>query len=340
MPPLLKMIGKRLLSALVLLWGVTVVTFLLVNVVPGDAAAANLSQQAYDDPEIRAAFEAKWGLDQPIWVQYVRYLGNILQGDLGTSQQTHRPVAEDLGQYVPATIEIALPAMALAIVIAVGLGMLAAMRKNRPTDTGIRSAALVGLSTPPFWLALVALYVFFYLLGWVPNGGRLSNIYDPPPAVTGMYTVDAAIAGQWDVFGDALWHLVLPVGILTALTVSGLLRFVRSAMIEVLDAEYIRSAIAKGLPRRIITWRHVFRAGLLPVLTVSGLMLASLLGGAVLVEQVLSWPGLGQYAYKSAISLDLQAILGVTLFIAVVYTLINLLVDVLYSVIDPRIGAK
>lgn len=340
MPPTLKMIAKRLLSAVVLLWGVTIVTFLLVSVVPGDPAAANLSQQAYDDPTIRAAFEAKWGLDQPIWVQYGHYLWNILHGDLGTSQQTHRPVTQDLQQYVPATIEIALPAMVLAIIIAVGLGMLAAMRKNRATDTGIRAAALVGLSTPPFWLALVALYVFFYLLGWVPNGGRLSNDFDPPPTVTGMYTVDAALSGQWDVFGDALWHLALPVAILTALAISGLLRFVRSAMIEVLDADYIRAAVAKGLPSRIITWRHVFRAGLLPVLTVSGLMLASLLGGAVLVEQVLSWPGLGQYAYKSAIGLDLPAILGVTLFIAVVYTLINLVVDVLYTVIDPRIGAK
>ncbi|WP_223692940.1 ABC transporter permease [Leifsonia poae] len=340
MPPLLKMIVKRLLSALVLLWGVTVVTFLLVAVVPGDPAAANLSQQAYDDPKIRAAFDAKWGLDQPLIVRYFTYLGNILHGDLGTSQQTHRPVTQDLAQFVPATVEIALPAMILAILIAVFLGMLAASNKNRPVDTGIRSFSLVGLSTPPFWLALVALYVFFYLLGWVPNGGRLSNSFDPPPTVTGMYTVDAALAGQWDVFGDALWHLVLPVGILTALAVSGLLRFVRSAMIEVLDAEYIRAAIAKGLPRRIVIWRHVFRAGLLPVLTVSGLMFASLLGGAVLVEQVLSWPGLGQYAYKSAISLDLQAILGVTLFIAVVYTAINLIVDVLYSIIDPRIGAK
>lgn len=340
MPALLQMIGRRLISAIILLWGVTVVTFALMTIVPGDPAAANLSQQAYDDPELRAAFERKWGLDQPIWVQYGRYIANLFQGDLGVSQQTHRPITEDLAQYIPATLEVALPAMILAIVIAVALGMIAAARKGSAVDGGIRGLSLVGLSTPPFWLALVALYVFFYALGVVPNGGRLGNEYDPPPTVTGMYTLDAAFAGQWDVFADAVWHLVLPVGILTALTVSGLLRFVRSAMIEVLDAEYIRAARAKGLPARTIIWRHVFKAGLLPVLTVTGLMFASLLGGAVLVEQVLSWPGLGQYAYKSALSLDLQAILGVTLFIAVVYTLINLLVDVLYTIVDPRIGAK
>lgn len=340
MPQLAKTIAKRLLTALLLLWSVTIVTFLLVSVVPGDPAAANLSQQAYDDPEIRAAFEQKWGLDQPLIVQYGHYIWNLLHGDLGVSQQTHRPVMEDLAQYIPATIEIAIPAMVIAIIVAVALGILSAVRKGSATDNTIRVASLTGLSTPPFWLALVALYVFFFMLGWVPNGGRLSNIYDPPPTVTGFYTFDALAAGQIDVFWDAVWHLVLPVGILAVLTISGLLRFVRSSMLEVLGSDYVRAAVAKGLPRSVVTWRHIFKAGLLPVLTVSGLTMASLLGGAVLVEQVLSWPGLGQYAYKSALSLDLQAILGVTLFVAVVYTLINLLVDVLYTVIDPRIGAK
>ncbi|MEV8253376.1 ABC transporter permease [Rhodoglobus sp. NPDC076762] len=340
MPLLLKTIVKRLLTTVALLWGVTVVTFLLVSVVPGDPAAANLSQQAYDDPEIREAFRQKWGLDQPLIVQYGQYLWNILHGDLGVSQQTNRPVLEDLARYIPATIEIAIPAMAIAIVVAVALGILSAMRKGSALDNGIRVLSLTGLSTPPFWLALVALYVFFYIFGWVPNGGRLSNIYDPPPTITGMYTIDALAAGQVAVFWDAVWHLALPVGILAVLTISGLLRFVRSSMLEVLDSDYIRAAVAKGLPRRIITWRHVFKAGLLPVLTVSALTMASLMGGAVLVEQVLSWPGLGQYAYKSALGLDLQAILGVTLFVAIVYTGINLIVDVLYTVIDPRIGAK
>lgn len=332
------MVAKRLGSALILLWGITVVTFLLVSVVPGDPAAANLSPQAYDDPEIREAFRQKWGLDRPLIVQYGTYLLNILQGDLGVSQQTNRPVLQDLQQYIPATFEIAIPAMLIAVIIAVALGMFSALRKGGAADNGIRVFSLAGLSTPPFWLALLALYFFFYVLGWVPSGGRLSNMYDPPPSVTGMYTVDALLAGQWDVYLDALWHLVLPVAILALLTISALLRFVRSAMLEVLESEFVRSAVAKGLPRRTIVWRHLFRAGLLPILTVTGLMFASLLGGAVLVERILSWPGLGNYAYQSALALDLQAILGVTLFIAVVYTVINLLVDVLAGIIDPRIG--
>jgi peptide/nickel transport system permease protein len=271
-------------------------------------------------------------------VQYGTYLLNILQGDLGVSQQTNRPVLQDLQQYIPATFEIAIPAMLIAVIIAVALGMFSALRKGGAADNGIRVFSLAGLSTPPFWLALLALYFFFYVLGWVPSGGRLSNMYDPPPSVTGMYTVDALLAGQWDVYLDALWHLVLPVAILALLTISALLRFVRSAMLEVLESEFVRSAVAKGLPRRTIVWRHLFRAGLLPILTVTGLMFASLLGGAVLVERILSWPGLGNYAYQSALALDLQAILGVTLFIAVVYTVINLLVDVLAGIIDPRIG--
>lgn len=332
------MIAKRLGSALILLWGITVITFLLVSVVPGDPAAANLSPQAYDDPEIREAFRQKWGLDQPLIVQYGTYLVNILRGDLGVSQQTNRPVLADLQQYIPATFEIAIPAMIIAVVVALGLGVFSALRKGSAADNGIRVFSLAGLSTPPFWLALLALYLFFYVLGWLPSGGRLSNDFDPPPSVTGMYSVDALLAGQFDVYADAIWHLVLPVGILALLTISALLRFVRSAMLEVLDADFVRSAVAKGLPRRTIVWRHLLRAGLLPILTVTGLMFASLLGGAVLVEQVISWPGLGNYAYRSALSLDLQSILGVTLFIAIVYTVINLVVDVLAGIIDPRIG--
>lgn len=337
-PPLLSMILKRLGSALILLWGITVITFVLLAVVPGDPAAANLSPQAYDDPEIREAFQRKWGLDKPLIVQYGVYIANIFRGDLGISQQTNRPVLQDLQQYIPATFEIAIPAMLIAVIVAVSLGIFSALRKSSAADNGIRLFSLAGLSTPPFWLALLALYLFFYVLGWLPSGGRLSNTYDPPPSVTGMYTIDAMLAGQWNVYWDAVWHLVLPVMILALLTISALLRFVRSAMLEVLESEFVRSAVAKGMPRRTIIWRHLFRAGLLPILTVTGLMFASLLGGAVLVEQILSWPGLGQYAYKSALSLDLQAILGVTLFIAIVYTVINLIVDVLAGIIDPRVG--
>ncbi|MEV2237205.1 ABC transporter permease [Micromonospora sp. NPDC049891] len=335
--PLLAFLAKRLAITAGLLLGVTVVTFGLVNVVPGDPVTANLSDQALNDPATVAAFREKWGLDQPLWQQYLHYLGNLFRGDLGISQQTGRAVLDDLVRYVPATMELAIPTMVLALLIGTGVGMLAAVRNGRLTDQFVRVGALLGLSTPPFWLSLVVLYVFFYQLGLAPSGGRLSTGFSPPPTVTGMYTVDAALAGQWDVAWDAAQHLTLPVLVLTSLTVALLVRFVRSAMLEVLQQDYIRAAYAKGLPTRVVLRRHLLRAGLVPVVTVSGLAFASLLSGTVLVESIFGWPGVGQYAYRSATALDLPSILGVSLFVALVYTLVNLTVDLLYGLIDPRI---
>ncbi|HET8589137.1 MAG TPA: ABC transporter permease [Nakamurella sp.] len=334
---LARFIGRKVLITLGLLLGVTVVTFLLVQLVPGDPTTTNLSETAQKDPTIVAAFRAKWGLDKPLIVQYFTYLGNLVHGDLGVSQSTGDSVLSDLGKYVPATLELAIPAMLLSLVISVAVGLWAAVRKDRATDHGIRAGALLGLSTPSFWLAIVVLYVFFYLLGIAPNGGRLSAKYAPPTHITGLYTVDALLTGRPVVFWDAVWHLALPVLVLTCLTVSALIRFVRSAMLEVLDQDYIKAATAKGLPRRVVLRRHVLRAGLVQVVTVSGLAFASLLSGTVLIEQIYSWPGVGQYAYRAAVNLDLPAIMGVGLFVALVYTLVNLLVDVLYGVIDPRI---
>jgi peptide/nickel transport system permease protein len=328
---------RKLLITVGLLLGVTIVTFLLVQLVPGDPTTTNLSETAQKDPAIVAAYRAKWGLDKPLIVQYFTYLGNLLHGDLGMSQSTGNSVASDLARYVPATLEIALPAMALSVLISVVVGMWAAVRKDKPADHTIRGAALLGLSTPSFWLGIVVLYVFFYVLGIAPNGGRLSARYTPPRDITGMYTVDALLTGRPVVFWDAVWHLLLPVLVLTCLTVSALIRFVRSAMLEVLDQDYIKAAVAKGLPRWTVLRRHVLRAGMVQVVTVSGLAFASLLSGTVLIEQIYSWPGVGQYAYRAAVNLDLPAIMGVSLFVALVYTVVNLLVDLLYGVIDPRI---
>lgn len=335
--PLLRFALRKLGITAFLLVGVTVMVFLLVNLVPGDAAAANLSEQAQSDPAIVEAYRQKWGLDDPLPVQYFTYLGNAVQGDLGTSTATGNGVLEDLTRYVPATIELAVPAIVLSLVLSLAVGMWAAVRKDRTADHGIRAAALFGLSTPSFWLAIVVLWLGFYILGIFPNGGRLDPTVIPPPAVTGMYTIDALLAGRVDVFVDAVWHLVLPVLVMSSLTVSLLIRFVRSAMLEVLSQDYVRAATAKGLSSRVVLLRHVLRAGLVQIITVAGLAFASLLSGTVLIEQVFGWPGLGQYAYRSAAALDLPAIMGVALFVAMVYTLLNLFVDLLYGVIDPRI---
>ncbi|WKN48928.1 ABC transporter permease [Nocardioides sp. Arc9.136] len=331
------LVARRLGVTLVLLVGVTIVTFSLVQLVPGDAASANLSEAAQADPEVVAAYRDKWGLDDSIVERYLTYMGNLLHGDLSVSQVDGRSVATSLGDYVPATLELAIPAMLIAVVLGVSIGMLGAVKRGRVTDQVIRFGALVGLSTPSFWLAIVVLYVFFFVLGIAPNGGRLSPQFAPPPEVTGMYTVDAALAGQWTVWWDAVQHLMLPVLVLSCLTVAMLIRFVRSSMLEVMQQDYVAAATAKGLPRRTVLGRHVLRAGLAPVLTVSGLAFASMLSGTVLIEQVFSWPGLGQYAYRSASSLDLPSIMGVCLLVALIYMLMNLVVDFLYGVIDPRI---
>lgn len=334
---LLRFVVRKALTTATLLLGVTMLTFLLTKAVPGGPANTNLSESAQQNPEIVAAFRAKWGLDEPLPVQYWTYLTNLLHGDLGTSLTTRQPVLGDLVRYVPATLELAIPAMILALGLSLWLGMWAAVRKDRSSDNTIRGVALVGLSTPPFWLAIVVLYVFFYVIGIAPNSGRLSPTTIPPEKITGMYTVDALLHGQTAIFLDALWHLMLPVAVLATLTTSLLIRFVRSAILEVLGQDYVRQAYAKGLPRWTILRRHVLRAGLVQVITVAGLAFASLLSGAVLIEQIYGWPGLGQYAYRAALNLDVPAIMGVGLFVALVYTSINLVTDILYGTIDPRI---
>lgn len=331
---------RKLAWTAFLLLGVTLLTFLLIQAVPGDGASANLSETAQKNPEIVAAYRAKWGLDRSLPEQYLTYLGNLVSGDLGNSMATGNRVLDDLARYVPATLELAIPAMALSFLIAVLVGTLAAVRKDKMVDHAVRGGALLGLSTPSFWLAIVVLWVGFYWLDLAPNGGRLDPILIPPPEVTGFLTVDALLAGDTALFRDAVWHLVLPVLVLTIVSSSVLIRFVRSAVLEVLTQEFVTTARAKGLAGHVIIWQHVVRAAMVQIITVGGLAFASLLSGTVLIEQVFSWPGLGQYAYRAASDLDLPAIIGVSLFVAVVYSVVNLVVDLVYGLIDPRIRTR
>lgn len=335
--PLVRYLVRRIAVSLLLVVGVTLVTFVLTNLVPGDTVAANLGQRSAEDPAIVAAYRAHYGLDQPLPAQYATYLGNLVRGDLGESQQTHRSVLTDLQAAVPATLEIALGAIVLSVVIGVGFGVVAAVRRGHLADSALRVVSLVGISVPTFWLALVAFYVFSFQLDLAPGSGRLSPATSAPPDVTGLYTVDALLAGEWETFGDAVAHLMLPTLVLTLYTVGLLTRFTRSAVLEVLEQDFVRSARAKGLPGRTVLFRYVLRAAMVPILTVVGLAFGALLSGTVLVEQVFSWPGVGSYAYQAASHLDLPAVMGVGLFVGVVYLVINLVVDVLYGAIDPRV---
>jgi peptide/nickel transport system permease protein len=336
-PPFFRFVLRRAAALVLLAIGITFVAFLFTQLVPSDPVAANLGEQAAGDPAAVQAFEERYGLDQPLPVQYWRYLSNLLHGDLGESLQDHQPVRENLATYVPASAELAIFSTFIAVVVGVSFGIAAAVRRNRLTDHGLRVVSLAGISMPTFWIALVALYVFFFRLGWFPGGDRLDPGVLAPPHKTGLYTVDALLAGQWSTAWNALHHLVLPALVLAAFNVGLLTRYTRSAVLEVIENDYVRAARAKGLPEANVLRRHVLRAALPSVVTVIGLVFANVLTGTVLVETIFAWPGIGQYAYRSAVTLDLPSIMGVSLFVAVVYITVNFVVDVLYGVIDPRI---
>lgn len=334
--PLVRFLLGRLGATVLLTLGTTLIVFLLTHLVPGDPVAANLGDRAMSDPELVAAFRAKNHLDESLPVQYLMYLQGLTQGDFGTSQQSQMSVASELRRYVPASAELALLAITIGLVVGVLLGVLSALRRNRLTDQVVRIVSLMGVSVPTFWLALLVFYLLFFKAGLLPAGGRLSPGLSSPPQVTGLFTIDATLAGQWGVAGDAFSHMVMPALVLSAYPVGLLTRYTRAAVLEVLDQDYVRTARAKGMPARVIIVRHVLRAASASIITVIALAFGALLSGTVLVESIFSWPGLGQYAYSSALALDLPAITGVSLVIALIYVVVNLLTDIAYGLIDPR----
>lgn len=335
---MLRFIVRRLAGLVFVLLGVSVFTFALSQLVPVDPAVAALGQNARD--EQIAAFREQYGLDRPPHEQYLSYMGRLLSGDLGISLRTRRPVAADLRDFVPATIELSVAAMAVALLLGISLGTLAAVRRNSFADGFARVFALVGGSLPIFFLGLVMLTIFHNRLRWVPGPGRLDAVLIPPPRVTGMYTIDSALARDWPVFRNSVAHLVLPAVTLGYFSTAVLLRMTRSSMLEVLNQDYIRTARAKGLRDRTLLLRHAFKNALIPVLTTIGIVFGSLLSGAVLTETIFAWPGLGRYATASAVSLDFPAVMGVTLVAAIVYPVVNLLVDLGYHALDPRIALE
>ncbi len=337
---LARFLARRLGTGLVLVVGITLVAFVITHLVPGNPAAATLGQTAMSDPTIVKAWDHQYGLDKPVVEQYLIYLGKLAEGNLGISEHDNNPVLSDLGQHIPATLELALFAIVVSTAIGVSLGLLAAVRRGRTADGVIRIASLAGVSMPTFWVALVLFIVFFSKLGWFPSGGRLDPGVTPPATITGMYTVDAILHGQWSLFVQALQHLVLPGVTLGIFTIGTMVRFTRASVLEVVNNDYVRAARAKGLPEWTVVRRHVLRPALLAITTVAGLAFANLLSGTVLVENIYGWPGIGEYAYQSAINLDLPAIMGVSMFVALVYIVINLLVDLAYSLLDPRIELR
>jgi peptide/nickel transport system permease protein len=318
----------------------TLVVFLIATQVPGDPVLAQLGDLQAADPEMVARYRARWGLDRPIWEQYLYFLKGLTEGDFGMSISTQRPVVEDIRQYAPATIELATISFVLSIAIGVPLGVLAAIRRDTWVDHIARAVSLIGVSAPTFWLAFIMLAVFYGGLQIAPGPGRIDIQYTPPMGVTGIYLIDAALAGDWPAWRNIAAHLILPSIVLASGTLGLITRTTRASMLEAMTQDYVRVARAKGLTERQVTIGHLLPNALIPVVTLGGLAYAVLLTGAVMTETIFSWPGLGRYTFRSAVALDFPGIMGITLVVAVVYLGINLLTDLSYALLDPRVARE
>lgn len=318
----------------------TLVVFLIATQVPGDPVLAQLGDLAASDPQMVARYRARWGLDQPLWVQYWVFIKGIANGDLGVSISTQRPVMDDIRQYAPATVELATISFLLSLVVGVPLGVLVAIRRDTWIDNLARFISLAGVSSPTFWLAFIMLALFYGGLQIAPGPGRIDLSVMTPPSVTGLYLIDTALAGDWEAWRNVAAHLILPSIVLASGTLGLITRTTRASMLEAMTQDYVRVARAKGLPERKIVIGHLLPNALIPVVTLGGLAYAVLLTGAVMTETIFSWPGLGRYTFRSAVALDFPGIMGITLVVAVVYLAINLLTDLSYALLDPRVARE
>ncbi|WP_374449521.1 ABC transporter permease [Stella sp.] len=331
----LRYAGRRLLVLPLQLLVVSLIVFFLVRQLPGDPTY--LYAGPYATTERVEEVRRQLGLDQPVWVQYARYVERVAAGDFGTSMRTAQPVMQDIRQRFPATLELILYAVLFSVVIAVPLGVYTAIRSRGVLGRAVFVYGMMAGSLPDFWFALLAIFVFFYKLAWLPGPiGRIDLMVSKPTDITGMYTVDSLLTANWEALASASAQLVLPVGVLTLVYMPLVLKNAQSAMQEMLGSEFVTYARAAGLPRRM-QWRYALLNALPPIITVTGILTWFLLGGAVLVETVFAWGGLGQYAVQSVVNSDYAALQAVVLLSAVFTMLVFLLVDLAYFVIDPRI---
>ena len=329
---------ERLLTLALKLFGMAAILFVITQVLPADPAAVAAGTDAR--PEQIEKIRQELGLDRPFHEQFITYISGLLRGDLGKSLLTRRSVSDDLRLRFPATLELALLSGVVIVALGLGLGLIAAVKAGTRLDYLIRAIVVVSMGIPPFVLALFLQLVFAKWLDMFPLEGRLHTLMAPPPYATGLYTVDSLLAGQWDIFWSSLRHLALPVMALALGRLAVGARFTRSGMLETLSQPYVRTARAKGLSERRVVIRHAFRNALIPVVTMLGIQIGFLLSGAVLVEVVFTWPGLGRYAVESVLSFDFYAVIGAALVIAVIFVVSNTVVDLLYAQLDPRISHK
>jgi len=328
---------RRILLAIPMLFGITLVMFGMYNLTRVDPIVMIVGERQLNNPEIVEAARERWGLNRPAWEQYITYVTNYVRGDFGLSFLTRRPVVDDLMLYLPATIELGMMSLLFAVAAGIPAGVLAGVRKGSLFDKAAWVVSLFNASLPPFWTGLIVLFIFYYYLGLMPGPGRLDPRMDAPITITGLYTIDALLTGNWTAFWSALHHLMLPAFILGSFTLAIVMRVTRAAIIDEMRNDYIRTARSKGMTERRVVIGHALRNVMIPLVTILGLALAGLLSGAVMTETVFDWPGIGTYLVKAASALDYPAIQGGTLLIAVIYIITNLAVDVLYGVIDPRV---
>ncbi|MER2078771.1 ABC transporter permease [Psychrobacillus psychrotolerans] len=331
---MLHYIGKRLLQLIPVLLGMTFVVFMIIRAIPGNPAQVILGQLA--SKEAIEALEIKLGLNQPWYTQYFDYLAGLLKGDLGESMRTVQPVAKEIWPYLAATMELAFFAIIIAVIIGVNAGIISAWFQNSWFDYMAMVLALIGVSMPIFWLGLMEQWIFGIELQWLPTTGR-EEVRDPINSITSLYIIDTIIQGRFDQLGTVLKHLILPGIALATIPMAIIARMTRSSMLEVMRADYVRTARAKGQKMFFVVYKHALKNAIIPVLTVIGLQTGLLLGGAILTETIFGWPGIGRYIYEAISFRDYPVIQSGILVVAFIFVMINLFVDILYGLVDPRI---
>ncbi|MGQ4647061.1 ABC transporter permease subunit [Lyngbya aestuarii] len=332
-------IARRLLNLVPVLLGITLLVFVLLHLIPGDPALVILGERA--TPEQVEALREQLGLNRPLLLQYFSFLGDIFRLDLGKSIISGVPIAQEIQTRWPATFELSLVAMLIALILGIPVGVLAAVRKNSLWDNLTMSGSLLGVSLPVYWLGLLLIYLFAVNLHWLPPSGRISidaGLNFRP--ITGFYLIDTLLRLDIKAFQDVVAHLILPALTLATIPLAILARITRSGMLEVLSQDYIRTARAKGVLERWVIFRHALKNAMLPIVTIIGLQFGKLLGGAILTETIFSWPGIGSWVYEGILARDYPVVQGGVIFVAMAFVMINLLVDVCYGLLDPRIQYK
>jgi len=330
-----RFVARRAMLALPVIIGSTVLVFLISHVIVDDPARVWAGPKASESAI--EAIRIRYHLNEPLHLQYFYYFSGLVRGDWGISTTNNQNVLNNIANYLPATLELVTTATLITLILGILLGTVSAVRQNKPTDHAIRFFSLAGASSPPFLVGLILELIFFYYLGWFPSQGRIDANLDPPTRITGFFTIDSLLTANWPVLQSTILHLILPASTLALLSTGIVTRLIRSSMLEVLRSDYIRTAWSKGLEERVVVYKHALRNALIPAVTVVAFTFAYMLSGSIVVEYIFSFPGIGRYAAQSILFLDFPSMIGTVLVFTLAVVICNLVADILYAVLDPRI---